>query len=149
MTVGSRTAWMALLAAGICAAPSIDARTLLEQISVAEKGADGWHAEGTEINELTGEGMNIRTQHVFSATVKDATHLRWELSGDPSTLTVCDGAEHWSYTQPGIGFRISTVEATPCPSPLPRFEDLVDNLTAITVMGTDSTQFEGGSQNCV
>ncbi len=132
--------------AQICTAETItDPRTLLEEVSAAERSANGWHAEGIEINELTGEGMNFRTQHRFSATVKDATHLRWELTGEPSTLTVCDGAEHWNYTQPGIGFHISTVEATPCPGPLLRFDNLLENLSAVTAMGTDSSPFEGGS----
>ena len=155
MVVVYRTALSFLLAAGAVLAmartglaQATDPRALLEEVSAAERTADGWHAEGIEINELTGEGMNFRTQHRFSTTAKDATRLRWELIGDPSTLSVCDGTEHWSYTQPGIGFHLSTVEATPCPSPLPRFDNLTVNLTTVTFMGTDSTQFEGGSQTC-
>ncbi len=149
MAVGIHIAWMGLVLSGaMYGTETLDARALLAEISAAERSTDGWHAEGVEINELTGEGMNFRTQHRFSATVKDAARLRWEMVGETSTLTVCDGTEHWSYTQPGIGFHISPVEATPCPTPLPRFESLIDNLTTVTAMGTDATQFEGGSSGC-
>jgi TonB family protein len=148
MAVCFTTAWIAALAA-TCAAQSIDPRALLQAVSAAEQSADGWHAEGIEAHELTGEGMNIRTQQRFSATIKDATHMRWETAGDLSTLTVCDGTEHWNYTPGGVGFHISTVEATPCPSPLPRFDNLLENLSTVTTMGTESAQFEGGAQNCM
>lgn len=136
------------LAAGMTAAQLSDPRALLDDISAAEKAADGWRAEGAETNELTGEGMNIKTQHRFTAVVKDATHMKWEITGEPSTLTVCDGAEHWSYSQPGLGFRINPVDFVPCSSPLPRFDNLTENMTNATVTGTEQALFDGNMVNC-
>jgi len=100
------------------------------------------------MRELTGEGMNFHTQYRFSGIVEDEKHLRWELIGEPSTLTVCDGSEHWSYTRPGVGFHLSTVEATPCPGPLPQFDNLLENLSAISITGTDSVPFNGAAPAC-
>lgn len=153
-TAGIRTGCLAALlliagsGTGARAATAPDARAILEEVAAAERAGGARRAEGVELRELTGEGMNFHTQYRFSGVVEDDRHLRWETIGDPSTLTVCDGAEHWSYTRPGVGFHLSTVEATPCPSPLAPLDGLLENLTEVSVTGTETLPFNGRAVSC-
>ena len=138
-----------LVSAALCSAQTVvNPLALLEKIAASERGARVWHAEGVETGELTGEGMNLHTEIAFKAVFRDASHVRWETTGDNRTLMVCDGADHWTYSEPGTGFYRSPVEASPCRSQLPAFDDLLDNLVSATVVGSDHIQFEGSSRDC-
>jgi len=138
-----------LMSAALCSAQTVvNPLTLLEQIAASERGARVWHAEGVETGELTGEGMNLHTEVAFKGAFRDASHVRWETTGDNRTLMVCDGADHWTYSEPGTGFYRSPVGQSPCRSQLPAFDDLLDNLVAVTFVGGDRTPFEGVSRDC-
>jgi TonB family protein len=121
-------------------------RALLEELAASGHGA--WRAEGVETDELTGEGMNLHTEIIFKAAFRDASHVRWETTGDTRTLMVCDGTDRWTYSEPGTGFYRSPVEAGPCRSQLPAFDGLLDNLVSATVVGADHIQFEGALRDC-
>jgi TonB family protein len=121
-------------------------RALLEELAATGHGA--WRAEGVETGELTGEGMNLHTEITFKAAFRDASHVRWETTGDTRTLMVCDGTDRWAYSEPGTGFYRSPVEAGPCRSQLPVFESLLDDLVSATVVGADHIQFDGTSRDC-
>jgi TonB family protein len=143
-----------IAAAALCSAqPNLDPRAVLEEIASAERAARTWNAEGVETGELTGEGMNLHTGIRFKAAFRDPTHVRWETTGDNRTLLVCDGADHWTYAEPGTGFYRSPIfssgsEASPCRSQLPSFGGLLDNLLSVTLAGTDHIPFEGVPTNC-
>jgi TonB family protein len=121
-------------------------RALLEELGASGHGA--WRAEGVETDELTGEGMNLHTEITFKAAFRDASHVRWETTGDTRTLMVCDGTDRWTYSEPGTGFYRSPVEAGPCRSQLPALDGLLENLVSATVVGADHIQFEGISRDC-
>jgi protein TonB len=125
---------------------NVTPRALLEDLAASGHGA--WRAEGVETGELTGEGMNLHTEITFKAAYRDASHMRWETTGDTRTLMVCDGTDRWTYSEPGTGFYRSPVEAGPCRSQLPTFDSLLDNLVSATVVGTDHIPFEGISRDC-
>jgi TonB family protein len=66
---------------------------------------------------------------------------------------VCDGADRWTYSEPGTGFYRSPIiapggEASPCKSRLPDYRDLLDKLVSATITGTDHIRFEGVPTNC-
>lgn len=138
----------------LCAAQTnLDPHAVLEQISAAERAARVWNAEGVEIGELTGEGMNLHTEIQFKAAFRDPSHVRWETTGDNRTLMVCDGVDHWMYSEPGTGFyRIplfsSDGEPSPCRSRLPAYSDLLENLVSATIAGGDHVPFEGALRDC-
>lgn len=133
-----------LAAAGLCRAQG----DLLEQVVASERGSQVRHAEGVETTDLTGEGMNLHTEVTFKAVFRDAWHVRWETSGDHRTLVVCDGENHWTYSEPGTGFYRHPVEEMPCTSQLPAFEELLDHLVSVTPSGSDHVPFEGASRDC-
>ena len=138
-----------LMSAALCAAQTVvNPLALLEEIAASERGAGVWRAEGVETGELTGEGMNLHTGITFKGAFRDPSHVRWETTGDTRTLMVCDGADHWTYAEPGTGFYRSPVERSPCKSQLPAFGDLLDNLVSVTVVGSDRIPFEGVSRDC-
>jgi len=133
----------------LCSAQTnINPRDLLEEIAASERAAKVWMAEGTETGELTGEGMNLHTEMKFKAVFRDASHVRWETTGDNRTLMVCDGTDHWTYSEPGTGFYRKPVEAGQCRSQLPAFDSLIENLVSVVLVGTDHIQFEGILRDC-
>jgi TonB family protein len=143
------TATFLVAAAALFSAQTdINPRALLDEISTSERGTRFWRAEGVEIFELTGEGMNLHTEITFKAAYRDTSHLRWETTGDNRSLTVCDGADHWTYSEPGTGFYRNPVETGECRSQLPPFRSLLDNLVSVTFVGGDQIQFEGVLDNC-
>jgi TonB family protein len=125
-----------------------DPHALLEQIVAAERGAQLRHAEGVETGDLTGEGMNLHTEIAFKAVFQDPSHVRWDTTGDNRTLVVCDGVNHWTYSEPGTGFYRYPVEEMPCTSRLPAFDDLLDHLVSVTLTGGDHVPFGGASRDC-
>jgi TonB family protein len=126
----------------------VDPNALLEEIVAAERGTQVRHAEGVETGDLTGEGMNLHTEVAFKGFFRDPSHVRWETTGDNRTLVVCDGADHWTYSEPGTGFYRYPVEEMPCASRLPAFDDLTDHLVSVSLTGGDHVPFEGGSRDC-
>jgi len=143
------TAAFLVVQAALCSAQSnVNPRTLLEEVAASRRGALTWQAEGTEADELTGEGMNLHTAITFKAVFRDSSHVRWETTGDNRSLMVCDGADHWTYSEPGIGFYRNSVEAAPCRPQLPAFDGMLDNLTSATIAGSDHVLFEGVSRDC-
>ena len=126
----------------------VDPNALLEQIVAAERGTMARHAEGVETSDLTGEGMNLHTEVTFKGFFRDPSHMRWEATGDNRTLVVCDGTDHWTYSEPGTGFYRYPVEEMPCASRLPAFDDLLDHLVSVTVTGGDHVPFEGAGRDC-
>jgi TonB family protein len=143
------TAGFLLVSAGLCSAQTaVNPRALLEEIAASKRDARPWHAEGIETDELTGEGMNLRTEIAFQAFFRDSSHMRWETNGDNRTSAVCDGADHWTYAEPGTGFYREPVEVSPCRSQLPAFDTLVDNLVSAAVVGVDHVPFEGAPRDC-
>jgi TonB family protein len=137
------------VAPALCPAQTnADPHALLEQIVAAERGTQVRHAEGVETGDLTGEGMNLHTEVAFKAVFRDPSHVRWETTGDNRTLVVCDGADHWTYSEPGIGFYRYPVGDMPCASQLSAFDDLLDHLVSITITGGDHVPFDGASQDC-
>jgi TonB family protein len=140
--------FLVVSAAWCSAQTDVNPRTLLEEIAASEHSARAWYAEGVETGELTGEGINLRTEVAFKAVFRDPSHLRWETTGDNRTLVVCDGADHWTYSEPGTGFYRYPVEVSPCASQLPSFDGLLDNLVSVTLAGGDHIQFEGASRGC-
>lgn len=145
----NRAAAFLIASAALCSAQTnVDPHAVLEQISAAERAASVWNAEGVETGELTGEGMNLHTEMQFKAAYRDLSHVRWETTGDNRTLMVCDGADHWTYAEPGTGFYRIPVGASPCKSRLPDYKDLLDKLVTATITGTDHIPFEGVPANC-
>jgi len=143
------TAALFIAATALCAAKGTpDPRAMLEAAALAERDAHTVRAEGSETSELTGEGMNIHNEIAFKAALRDATHIRWETTGSNQTLTVCDGADHWVFSEPGTGFYRSPVEARPCPLQLPSLEGLMDKIVSVTDAGPGHLQFEGRSRDC-
>ena len=143
------TAGLLVVSAALCSAQTnVDGRALLERVAASERGAHVWHAEGVETDELTGEGMNLRTETTFKAVFRDSSHMRWETTGDNRTLAVCDGTDHWTYSEPGTGFYREPVAARPCRSQLPAFDGLLDNLVSATVAGVDHIKLEGLPRDC-
>jgi len=143
------TAGLLVMSAALCSAQTnVDPRALLEQVAASERGAHVWHAEGVETDELTGEGMNLRTETAFKAVFRDSSHMRWETTGDNRTLAVCDGTNHWAYSEPGTGFYREPVAVSPCRSQLPGFDGLLNNLVSATVAGVDHIKLEGLPRDC-
>jgi TonB family protein len=138
-----------LVASVLCSAQTnADPHALLEQIVAAERGTQVRHAEGLETGDLTGEGMNLHTEVTFKGFFRDPSHVRWETTGDNRTLVVCDGTDHWTYSEPGTGFYRYPVEEMPCASRLPAFDDLLDHLVSVTITGGDHVPFEGAGRDC-
>lgn len=125
-----------------------DPHALLEQIAAVERGTQVRHAEGVETGDLTGEGMNLHTEVTFKGFFRDASHVRWETTGDNRTLVVCDGTNHWTFSEPGTGFYRYPAEEMPCVSQLPAFDDLLDHMVSVTVNGGDHVPYEGASRDC-
>jgi TonB family protein len=121
---------------------------LLGQIVESERGTQVRHAEGVETGDLTGEGMNLHTEVTFKAFSRDPSHVRWETTGDNRTLVVCDGTDHWTYSEPGTGFYRYPVEEMPCASQLPAFDDLLEHLVSVSLIGGDHVPFLGVSRDC-
>jgi len=143
------TAASLILPAALCSAQtSVDPRALLERIAASERGAPVRHAEGVETGELTGEGINLRTEVTFKSVFRDSSHVRWETTGDSRSLTVCDGVDHWTYSEPGIGFYRNPVAEGQCRSQLSAFDTLLDNLVSATIVGADHIPFEGVPRDC-
>jgi len=138
-----------VVSAAICSAQAnVNPRALLEDVAASRRAARVWHAQGVETGELTGEGMNLHTEIAFQAVFRDSSHMRWETTGDNRSLAVCDGTDHWTYSEPGTGFYRDPVEVSPCSSQLPAFEGLLDNLVSATVVGVDHVPFEGVPREC-
>lgn len=138
-----------ILPAALCLAQTnADPRALLERIAASERGAPVRQAEGVEIGELTGEGINLHTEITFKSVFRDSSHVRWETTGDTKSLMVCDGVDHWMYSEPGTGFHRDPVKESQCRSQLPAFDDLLDNLVSATLIGPDHVPFEGVPTDC-
>lgn len=138
-----------ILPAALCLAQTnADPRALLERIAASERAAQVRHAEGVETDELTGEGLNLHTEITFKSVFRDSSHVRWETTGDTRSLTVCDGVDHWTYSEPGIGFYRNPVAEGQCRSQLPAFDGLLDNLVSATFVGADHIPFEGVPREC-
>jgi TonB family protein len=143
------TAGFLVVSAALCSAQTnVNPRALLEDVASSKLGARAWRAEGFETDELTGEGMNLRTETAFKAVFRDPSHMRWETTGDNRTLAVCDGADHWAYSEPGTGFYRTPVEVSPCTSQLPALEGLLGSLVSATVVSVDHVPFEGVPRDC-
>jgi len=143
------TAAFLVVSAALCSAQTkVAPHAVLEQIAASERATRTWHAEGVETDELAGEGMNLHREITFKAFFRDPSHVRWETTGDNRTLMVCDGAAHWTFSEPGTGFYRHPVEVSPCRSQLPAFGDLLDNLVSASVAGSDHILFEGVSRDC-
>src|SRR5580658_2064979 len=127
---------------------SVDPRVLLQKLEASSRDAQAWRAEGVETGEVTGEGLNLHTETAFKAAFRDASHVRWETSGDGRTLMVCDGVDRWTYAEPGTGFYRVPVEAGPCRPALPVLDGLLDHLVSATVVGGDHIPFAGGLRDC-
>jgi TonB family protein len=127
---------------------NLNPRGLLEEVAASRRDAHTWRAEGVEIGELTGEGMNLRTQMTFKAIYRDREHMLWDASGDNRTFTVCDGMDHWTFAEPGTGFYREPVRRSPCSQELPEFEGLLDHLVSATAAGVDHVPFQGTTHEC-
>ena len=143
------TAALVAVSAALCSAQtSVNPRALLEAVAASKRAATVWRAEGVETDELTGEGMNLRTEIAFKAVYRDPSHMRWETTGDNRTLAVCDGADHWTYAEPGTGFYRQSVEVSPCRPQLPAFDPLLDHLVSAAIVGVDRVPFEDVPREC-
>jgi len=143
------TAAFLVASAALCSAQTkVPPHTILEQITASERETKTRHAEGVETDELAGEGMNLHTEITFKAFFRDPSHVRWETTGDNRTLMVCDGADHWTHSEPGTGFYRHPVEVSPCRPQLPAFGGLLDNLVSANVVGSDHVPFESVQRDC-
>ena len=93
-----------LFLAALASAQTSDARVLLEEIASSARAASSWRAEGVEVSELTGTGLQLHSEVHFKVAMQGPSKMRWETSGDDDTLMVCDGTDHWTYYQHGLSF---------------------------------------------
>jgi TonB family protein len=124
------------------------ARALLQDIASSARSTKSWRAEGVEINELTGDGLQLRDELRFKIAIQGPAKMRWETSGDDDTFMVCDGTDHWTYYSHGPSFHRSSVGVSPCEPALGNFLRLTDNLIAAMQTGRDQVQFAGNPREC-
>jgi TonB family protein len=137
-----------LFLTALISAQTNDARALLEDIASFARATKSWRAEGVEIHELSGNGIQLRDESRFKIAVQGPSKMRWETSGDDNTFVVCDGTDHWTYYSHGLSFYRNSVSVSPCKPALGDYSQLTDNLTAAMVIGRDQIQFAGGPREC-
>ena len=137
-----------LLITALASAQTNDARALLEDIASSARATKSWTAEGVEIQELSGNGIQLRDEIRFKIAIQGPSKMRWETSGDDDTLMVCDGTDHWTYYQHALSFYRNSVGVSPCKPGLGDYSQVMDNLTAAIVIGRDQIQFAGGPREC-
>ena len=149
----TRVALLALLTTVVSAQLNDDARALLQEVATSALAAKSWRAEGVRIDELTAPGIHVLGEIHFHVAVNGRSYLRWESTADASgaegDLTVCDGADHWTYHSPGVVFDRNAIGVSPCVEPpILAWDRLPDNLLSATVIGQDLLQFGGGLREC-
>jgi TonB family protein len=148
----TRVALPALLTIVASAQPHDTAHALLQDIATSVRAAKSWRAEGVKIDELTAPGIHVLGEIHFHVAV-NGSYLRWESKADASEaegdLTVCDGADHWTYHSPGVVFDRNAIGVSPCVEPpILAWDRLSDNLLSATVIGHYLLQFRGGLREC-
>jgi TonB family protein len=133
-----------LILAVVAAAQSDDsARALLQQIAASARAAKTWEAEGRQVSDLSGQGIALHSETQFKSAFQSPNKVRSETStqeeplGKSAELTVCDGADHWSYYTPGTGFYRSAITVSPCEAPMGDLSKLAENLLSAAMAGTD------------
>ncbi len=141
----------ALLFSALVPAQTEDrARDLLTETISSARNTLNWRAEGIEVMELTGEGVQSRNEVHFKMAVQGPLKMRWEVTGDERTLSVCDGADKWTYYAPGVSFHRTAAAASPngCGVSPAYFYKLEDNPASATVIGHDQVQLADGLEDC-
>ena len=95
---------------------------LLREVASSARTTKSWRAEGVEVLEMTGKGMNHpRSEVHFKIAVQSPLKMRRENSGDDRTLSVCDGTDKF-YSGDGRSFYRSSVDVSnDCNFPLAAF----------------------------
>jgi len=156
----ARLIWAALFALATFALATVvasaqpidDARALLQEVATSARAAKSWRAEGVEIGEITSGAFHVRDEIHFRVAVDGPLKLRWESTANSTgerDLTVCDGADHWTYHSPGLSFYMSATTASPCGDPpIPGWGQWLDHLVSAAAIGRDKLLFDGALREC-
>jgi outer membrane lipoprotein-sorting protein len=131
-----------------------DAHALLQEIASSAHAAKNWRAEGAEVGDFTGQGIEVHGETRFKIAVEGPSHYRRESSdADRNSadldLAVCDGTNRWTHSANNAGFGMNAIGGSACePEHVYIFDKLADNLLTATVIGHDRLQFEGGLRDC-
>jgi TonB family protein len=134
--------------AALASAQTNDARALLQDIVSSRRATKGWRAEGVEIHELTGNGLQLRDEIRFKIAIQGPSKMRWETSGDDNTLMVCDGTDHWTYYSHGLSFYRNSVSVSPCKPAIDDYSELTEDLTGAITIGRDRLDLAGEPHEC-
>lgn len=125
-----------------------DALFLLREVASSAGNTNTWRAEGVEVGQITGRGINLRDEIHFKIAVQSPLRMRRENSGDDHTQSVCDGTDGL-YTGDGLSFhRTSAPVGNGCKLSLADFYKLEENPTSATVIGGDHVRLADGLHEC-
>jgi TonB family protein len=139
-----------LLLSGLSSAQADDdALVLLREVASSARNTNTWRAEGVEVAQLAGRGMNnLRDEIHFKIAVQSPLKMRRENSGDDHTQSVCDGTDRL-YTGDGLSFhRFSVPVGNECKFSLADFYELDENPASATVIGDDHVRLADGLHEC-
>jgi TonB family protein len=147
-TVRLATGTMVLLG-GLAQAQTDDyALLLLREVESSAQTTKSWRAEGVEMSQMTGRGMNLKSEVNFRVAAKYPLKMHRENSGDDHTQWACDGTDKL-YTGDGYGFyRSPAAVSNDCNFSLSDFYKLEENPVSATVAGRDHLQLAGGAREC-
>ena len=104
--------------------------------------------------------MHLHSESHFKAVVQGPSKMFWQATTEelvagadralPSgMLRVCDGADQWTYSTPGVSFYRSSLAVNgSCEPPYSDFSRVADDLVSAHVIGHDRAQFAGHTQEC-
>lgn len=152
-------ALLVFLLASAAQAQTQDARGLIEEIAAASRDAKSWRAEGIQVNDLSGRGMQghaetrFKTAYQFPARMLLDSATNESIAGitgvsPTGTLRVCDGTDHWIFNAPGNSFYRFAVNAEGCRPQLGDYSKLGQDLVSATRAGRDRVHFAGVDAEC-
>jgi len=134
-----------LLTAGSGAQDNNDAKAFLQKAESQARSLKIWRAEIVETLQLSGNGMDMRSQVRTKIAVQAPLKIRRENIGDDQTVLVCDGTESF-YTGDGHSYyRNSAKVNQDCEFPLRSSYQLAEGLVSISLVGHDQVALTDGS----
>jgi outer membrane lipoprotein-sorting protein len=144
-----RLFWPALISF-MAPAQSVDAAAdLLRKAQSVAESTMSWRAEVVERSEITGSGINLKSEVRTRIAVEPPLKMRRQNSGDDQTVLVCDGTEFF-YSGDGHSYYRGEAKVNPdCDFALSRFYKLEKNPITTTIAGRDHVRLADGDRQCV
>ncbi len=126
-----------------------DAAALLRKVRSFVESTRNWRAEVIETSQISGGGMNVKSEVQAKIAAQEPLKMSRQNSGDDGTVMACDGIAAY-YSGDGHSYSKHEARVTPqCDLPLSKFYGLENNPTTLSFVGRDHVRLVDGDRNCV